>query len=368
MGDRGMSQEFGQWRYEGSWQTPIPNPLIYDKRLSANALKLWIVLRAAIEPGKTLAPTYDYLGEQCNMSRSTVARSIKLLRACRWIQTKQVTTESGWLSGSMYRMCDTPTAIADIASTDADFPVFLANCAESNDFGLRTVALVEIQEWSAAGLQPIEIGTSKISHSSSKTRLSSSKIELPALGLKLGSSKTELLGSMKFELLENLGSMKTELPEKARFSGSMKTELPRTRDVVSSCSNNRTTTNKEAGIETCAHEALVWPDVIPLEMRLKIMSRLVALPNCMAQELLDEVAFKQLAGKVSSSPVALLFSLIPIAEQGKFLITGGMNVARARARNAMPTLAESPPIDAEQQRLKDYAQYVAQMREYGVEV
>ena len=363
-----MSQEFGQWRYEGSWQTPIPNPLIYDKRLSANALKLWIVLRAAIAPGKTLSPTYDYLGEQCNMSRSTVARSIKLLRACRWIQTKQVTTESGWLSGSMYRMCDMPTAIADIASTDADFALFLANCAQSPDCGLRAVALVEIQEWAAAGLPPIELDSSKISHSSSKTRLSSSEIELPENILKLGSSKTELLGSMKFELLGNLGSMKTELAEKARISGSMKTELPHTRDVVSSCSINRTTTNKAAGIETCAHEAFVWPDVIPLEVRQQIMSRLVALPTGMAQELLDEVTFKQLAGKVSSSPIGLLFSLIPIAEQGKFLITGGMNVARARARNAMPTLAEAIPIDAEQQRLKDYAQYVAQMREYGVEV
>jgi len=267
----------------------------------------------------------------------------------------------------MYRMCDTPTAIADIASTDADFPVFLAYCAQSADFGLRTVALVEIHEWAAAGLPPIALGSSKISRGSMKTRLSSSEIELPGNSSKLGSSKTELLGSMKIELPGNLGSMKTELAENARISGSMKTELPRTRDVVSSCSINRTTTNKEASTETCAHETLVWPDVIPLEVRLKIMSRLVALPNGMAQELLDEVAFKQLAGKVSS-PIGLLFSLIPIAEQGKFLITGGMNVARARARNAMPTLAESTPIDAEQQRLKDYAQYVVQMREYGVEV
>ena len=119
-----MSTEFGQWRYEGSWQTPIPNALISDKRLSPSALKLWIVLRAAIQPGQTLAPTYDYLVDQCNLSRSTVSRCIKVLRALRWIQTKQVMTATGWLSGSMYRMFDSPIAITEIAPLDADYPGF----------------------------------------------------------------------------------------------------------------------------------------------------------------------------------------------------------------------------------------------------
>ena len=357
MGDCGVSQEFGQWRYEGSWQTPIPNPLIYDKRLSPSALKLWVVLRAAIAPGKSLSPTYDYLGAQCNMSRSTVARSIKLLRACRWIQTKQVTTESGWMSGSMYRMCDTPTLITEIASIDADLPSFLAHCAQSPDTGLRAVALTEIAAWTAAGLQAIDLGRSK-------TILGSLEIELPGLNSKLGSLKTELPGSMKFELLGKLGSMKTELPAKSRILGSMKTELPHTRDVVSSCSIYKTTTNKDVGTASDAHEALVWPTVIPVDVQQKVIARLLALPAGMAQEILDEVTFKQVAGK-ASNPIGLLFGLIPIAEQGKFQITGGMDIAKVRRRNALPTLADqrAQPTDAEiaLSAQRDFDKYLKQL-------
>jgi hypothetical protein len=351
-----MNPEFGQWRYEGTWQTPIPNALISDKRLSPSALKLWIVLRVAIAPGQALSPTYDYLVAQCNLSRSTVARCVKLLRALRWIQTKQVTSESGWLAGSMYRMFDAPQAIEEIARLDAEYPAFLAQCAGSLDTGLRTMALIEIDAWHAAGLADIALGSSKIKLGSSKTRLPSSKTELPEKTEISGSSKTELPGSMKFELLE-----------KARISGSSEIELPRTRDVVSSCS---TTTLQEVSMETRAREALIWPDVIPLDVRQKASARLGALSEGMAQEIVDEVQYRYQSGK-ASNPVSLLFGLIPIAEQGKFQITGGMNVAKARARQSAPTLAQAQPEKTrEQERLEAQAAFeqcpLRSMRELAV--
>ena len=342
-----MSTEFGQWRYEGSWQTPIPNALISDKRLSPSALKLWIVLRAAIQPGQTLAPTYDYLVDQCNLSRSTVSRCIKVLRALRWIQTKQVMTATGWLSGSMYRMFDSPVAITEIAPLDADYPGFLAQCAAAEDSGLRELALVEISAWHSAGFAAIPVG-------SSKTRLRSSKTELPGKTQTLGSSKTELPSSMKIEL-----------PEKARKSGSSEIELLRMRDVVSSCS---TTTNEKTGIETCAREDWVWPEVIPMDVRQKVSPRLATLPEGMAQEILDEVHFRHHAGK-ASNPVSLLFGLIPIAEDGKFLITGGMNVAKARARQKAATLIVAQPVQTESQEEERRAAQVAyaeDMKRFGV--
>ena len=367
-----MSDELGAWRYEGSWQTPIPNPLIFDKRLPATALKLWLVLRAAITPGQTLSPTYDYLGERCNLSRSTVARAVKILRATRWIQTKTLKTESGWLSGSMYRMYDAPTAMADIATIDPDYPNFLAECAASmNDSGLVSIAHGEIAAWALAGMVPIEVrsGSSVSAFGSMKTRLRSMKTELPS-SLKIELPRiSEKLGSLKSELP---GSSKTELPVNPYNSGSMVSELPRARDVVSSCTYTNlkdiktTTTNLVVGIETRTRAQLIWPDVVPIEVQGKTEARLLALPNGMGQELLDEVAYRHLAGKASNA-VSLLYGLITIAEQGKFQVTGGANVAKARTRNAAPALQQTP-LDVEQQRKNDHAQYVAQMREYGVEV
>ena len=369
-----MSDELGAWRYEGSWQTPIPNPLIFDKRLPATALKLWLVLRAAITPGQTLSPTYDYLGERCNLSRSTVARAVKILRATRWIQTKTLKTESGWLSGSMYRMYDAPTAMADIATIDPDYPTFLSKCAASiNDSGLVSIAHGEIAAWALAGMVPIEVrsGSSVSASGSLKTRLRSMKTELPS-SLKIELPRiSEKLGSLKSELL---GSSKTELPVNPYNSGSMVSELPRARDVVSSCiytntnlkDKRTTTTNLEVGIETRTRAQLIWPDIVPIEVQGKTEARLLALPNGMGQELLDEVAYRHLAGKASNA-VSLLYGLITIAEQGKFQVTGGANVAKARNRDAAPVL-QQVPVDAEQQRKNDHAQYVAQMREYGVEV
>lgn len=368
-----MSDELGAWRYEGSWQTPIPNPLIFDKRLPATALKLWLVLRAAITPGQTLSPTYDYLGERCNLSRSTVARAVKILRATRWIQTKTLKTESGWLSGSMYRMYDTPTAFADIASIDPDYPNFLAECAASmNDSGLVSIAHGEIAAWASAGMVPIEVrpGSSVSASGSMKTRLRSMKTELPS-SLKIELPRiSEKLGSLKSELP---GSLKTELPVNPYNSGSMVSELPRVRDVVSSSciytnlkDIKTTTTNLVVGIETRTRAQLIWPDIVPIEVQGKTEARVLALPNGMGQELLDEVAYRHLAGKASNA-VSLLYGLIPIAEQGKFQVTGGANVAKARNRDAAPVL-QQVPVDAEQQRKYDHAKHVEQMRRYGVEV
>ena len=340
-----MSTEFGQWRYEGSWQTPIPNALISDKRLSPSALKLWIVLRAAIQPGQTLSPTYDYLVDQCNLSRSTVSRCIKVLRALRWIQTKQVMTATGWLSGSMYRMFDNPIAITEIAPLDSDYPGFLAQCAATEDSGLRELALIEISAWHSAGFAAITVG-------SSKTRPLSSKIELPG--------RIQFPRSMKTELPS---SIKIELPGKARKSGSSEIELLRVCDVVSSCS---TTTNEKTGIEACAREDWVWPEVIPKDVRQKVSPRLSMLPEGMAQEILDEVHFRHHAGK-ASNPVSLLFGLIPIAEEGKFIITGGMNVAKARARQKAATLnAALPEQSRDEEQRAAQAAYEADMKRFGV--
>ena len=367
-----MSNELGAWRYEGSWQTPIPNALIFDKRLPATALKLWLVLRAAITPGQTLSPTYDYLGERCNLSRSTVARAVKILRATRWIQTKTLKTESGWLSGSMYRMYDAPTAMADIATIDPDYPNFLSECAVSmNDSGLVSIAHGEIAAWALAGMVPIEVrvGSSVSASGSLKTRLRSMKTELSS-SLKIEPPRiSEKLGSLKSELL---GSLKIELPLNPYTSGSMVSELPHARDVVSSCiytnlkDKKTTTTNLVVGIETRTRAQLIWPDVVPIEVQGKTEVRLLALPNGMGQELLDEVAYRHLAGKASNA-VSLLYGLIPIAEQGKFQVTGGANFAKARNRDVAPA-SQQTPLDAEQQRKNDHAQYVAQMREYGVQV
>jgi hypothetical protein len=104
--------------------------------------------------------------------------------------------------------------------------------------------------------------------------------------------------------------------------------------------------------------------VIPLEVQHKVIARLLALPTGIGQEILDEVAFKHVAGK-ASNPIGLLFGLIPIAEQGKFLITGGMNVAKARRRNATPTLADQRTelTDAEiaHSAQRDFDKYLKQL-------
>ena len=104
--------------------------------------------------------------------------------------------------------------------------------------------------------------------------------------------------------------------------------------------------------------------MIPVDVQQKVIARLLALPAGMAQEILDEVTFKQVAGK-ASNPIGLLFGLIPIAEQGKFQITGGMDIAKVRRRNALPTLADqrAQPTDAEiaLSAQRDFDKYLKQL-------
>ena len=102
-------------------QDPVLDPV--DSRVFA---VLWIWAKQQGR-GALAFPSYDHLLRRCNVhSRSTLARSLAILRITRWVTLcRRVRDRSGRNRGNIYALHDEPLALASTLYLDPDYIEFL---------------------------------------------------------------------------------------------------------------------------------------------------------------------------------------------------------------------------------------------------
>jgi hypothetical protein len=72
--------------FMGNWHDAIPRALVLDPLLQSTDKCVYLLLRTYLSAtGSTRMPSYDEIGKLLNLSRGTLARSLHILRAARWI-------------------------------------------------------------------------------------------------------------------------------------------------------------------------------------------------------------------------------------------------------------------------------------------
>lgn len=115
---------------------PVLEPV--DSRVFA---VLWLWGKQAGR-GSTAFPSYEYLLQHCNIhSRSTLARSLAILRICRWVTLcRRVRDASGQHRGNIYALHEEPLALASTVYLDPGYMDFLHAKAQDRHKKVQRVA------------------------------------------------------------------------------------------------------------------------------------------------------------------------------------------------------------------------------------
>jgi|GEM_PF-5745104 len=300
------------WVFEGTWSTPIPTAILFDQRLTPGDKVVWMQMRASMtSKSDAIKPTYDYLTETCDVSRSAFARTIKALRLTGWMGVRRLSTKD-YIEGNQY-------ALYDIDQTDAimikpDAQAFVAECQlVPGRIGALAASVAARFNMPVINLVlPVQVDKTGSSKFVPPANLGSSKLELP-----VNSSSSNL------EPSHFRGSNKMLLPENQQLTGGSKLLPPRTRDVVSSSSTTTTA-------DVRATRAYVWPRDFSERSQSAALNNLALLSQEVAQQVLDELAAQLPRGLIKNATVYLR-ALIARALDGTFEYTdAGERIARAR--------------------------------------
>lgn len=115
---------------------PILDPV--DSRVFA---VLWLWARQQGR-GSTAFPSYDYLLQRCNIhSRSTLARSLAILRITRWVTLcRRVRDANGRYRGNIYALHEEPLALASTLYLDPSYMEFLHQATRHAHEQVRKIA------------------------------------------------------------------------------------------------------------------------------------------------------------------------------------------------------------------------------------
>ncbi len=119
----------------GNPQLVFPRLLFEDPILEPVDRNVWaaIKLHAADGDAITAFPSYEELMLRCNIgSKATVARSISILRACRWLTVckSRLRDAMGRVRGNIYALHDEPLQLVETLGLDDHYLKWLAETAE----------------------------------------------------------------------------------------------------------------------------------------------------------------------------------------------------------------------------------------------
>jgi hypothetical protein len=84
--DVGRDSDADSLLFLGNWHDAIPRALTLDPILEAVDVRVYLLIRTVLSArGLSRFPSYDEIQRLLNLARPTVARSILILRASRWI-------------------------------------------------------------------------------------------------------------------------------------------------------------------------------------------------------------------------------------------------------------------------------------------
>jgi len=128
----------------GNRQTAFPARVVEDPVLEPVDKLVWmiILLQAQATGGCNRFPSYQCIQRTANIaSRSTVARSIAVLRATRWLTLyARVRKRCGRFGGSVYALHDEPLSLVDGLYLDTGYMTFLRTARNHAHARVRMVA------------------------------------------------------------------------------------------------------------------------------------------------------------------------------------------------------------------------------------
>jgi len=121
----------------------LPMLVVKDPVLEPVDKQVWmtILVQAEETGGYTAFPSYDYIRRTANVaSKSTVARSIAILRATRWLTLcGRVRERSGRFKGNVFALCDEPLTLADVLHLDTGYMQFLQSARNNSHARVRQI-------------------------------------------------------------------------------------------------------------------------------------------------------------------------------------------------------------------------------------
>ncbi len=115
--------------FHGNRLRTFPVQVVKDPVLEPVDKLVWmiILLQARANSAHAVFPSYDYIQRTANIaSKSTVAGSIAVLRATRWLTLcARIRERSGRYGGNVYALRDEPLSLVDVLHLDSGYMAFL---------------------------------------------------------------------------------------------------------------------------------------------------------------------------------------------------------------------------------------------------
>ncbi len=325
----GDAQSNDSLLFLGNWHDAMPRLVFQDPILQPVDTRIWGVIKiAATGAGPTSFPSYRHIATTANVaSEATVARSIAILRATRWLTLcRRVRDPRGCFRGNVYALHDEPLPLPDTLHLDRAYLGFLEQALGHAHAQVRKVAaavLGTIEDDIRAGRSLSAPENPMERRLQSLRRLEGE--EVAGRFFSLSSDRLQKLKSEAGDRLQNLKPARS-----------------------SSCSSlQETTTTTETGhkgedgarsVETDESIGLlVLPEALRPDERLLARLYLKNAPASLRQDILDELAGRlrtaKTKGEPIGNPIGYLAQLCKAAAEGRFVLTSlGLQAQQARRR------------------------------------
>jgi len=297
-----------------------------------------VIKIAAASTGPTAFPTYKQIAKTANVgSEATVARSMAILRATRWLTLcRRVRDGQGRFRGNVYALHDEPLPLADTLHLDQAYLQFLNQCLEHAHAQVRKISeavLGTIEDDARAGRVVTEPANSL-------------DRRLASLHTLQGDAQHSRFFSLSADRLQKLKSEIEPHPLQNLKLDPLQKNLKSVRS--SSCYINKTTSttpatdsdeNQPANATVDSTRSLIFPDALKPYERLLARMYVKNAPEPLRQDVLDELAGRLRAarkkGEPIANPIGYLTQLCKAAAGGAFKLTSlGLQVQQARKQEA----------------------------------
>lgn len=364
----------------GNRHQSFPTAVIEDRVLEPVDKVVWMIISLAVREtgGDTAFPSYEAIGRMANVSsRSTIARSIAILRATRWLTLcARVRRASGKFHGNVYALHDEPLPLADALHLDAGYMTFLGSATDHGHARVRAVSQGVLNSIDEDIRDGVDICRQE---NSIERRLKSAVVSQDGQPRRFFAFTPRVVR----QLYANAGQ---EMPGEGRHDQNSNPVDDGARNSIVQNSNtsssskyiNTTTTPREASNFVLSGESghsLVFPARLGENHRDIAMRYLRELAPAQRQPVLDELEGRFRAEKKGMQPVydaiSFLHSLCKGTKQGTFQPNLGIQVRDERgsrentATQCLPKRPMQPPrvTDEQRQRRKDVSRAeIAKMR------
>ncbi|ERK11919.1 hypothetical protein in PFGI-1-like cluster [Serratia fonticola AU-P3(3)] len=362
--------------YLGNVHDAIPRQLYMDNRLSPLDKTAWVMIRLyAQQNDGAVFPTHEELQFQLasphsgKASRETVSRALLMLRLTGWLSLcKRVRDDGGRVRGNIYAQHDEPLGLCDAEHFD---PGWLDAVAQACQHGNKTIRLTALSV-----LSEIKQDTS-MRHRHSRIALIEARLSSPQspqnLALRQQASSPKRSPGSETELSTNGGaalpSSESELSLETKGYDRVRNPNCYVRSFTQGVKDTY------VGASGKNDHRLRWSPVLIENLttsdRDNAEPQLLALPNPLGQQILDEVADRVGSGEIKNV-MAYLLGTLKRARDGQFNATAGAarRVQRPKSQPAEVTEPVHVQIQGKSQRAsaESIARVMAEIRAARCEV